>query len=367
MNFQDITRIRLANQHIPTASFERPEEVVLWFGSMQAQDYSAAKWAVALRSTSLTDKSLDEAFADGKILRTHVLRPTWQFVTPADIYWMLQLSAQRIHQQMAHWYRASGLDTVLLKKTDAIIAKILQGNKQLTRPEIASVLKQSNIGVELNNLRLTFIMLHAEVEGVICSGALTGKQHTYALLDERAPQTKKLTHDEALAELTKRYFLSHGPATIKDYSWWSGLSTARAKDSVEMLEPKLDRAVIDEKEYFFIASENNKSSSNAGVYLLPNFDEYIIGYAERSDIFDSSLAAGLDARHNPLFQNTILIDGQIIGTWKHTFQKSKVTVTAKPFIKLQKSDQELLKEAMVRYSEFMNLQMELVITSTGFT
>ncbi len=219
MNLEEISRLRLVNQHIPAASFEYPEEVVSWFGAMQAQDYSAAKWAVALRSTSLTDKSLDEAFADGKILRTHVLRPTWQFVTPADIHWMLQLSAQRIHQQMAHWYRGSGLDNTLFKKTNAIIAKTLHGNKQLTRPEIASALKQSNIGVELNNLRLTFIVLHAEVEGVICSGALKGKQHTYALLEERAPQTKKLTNDEALAELTKRYFLSHGPATIKDYSW----------------------------------------------------------------------------------------------------------------------------------------------------
>ena len=210
-----------------------------WFGAIQAQDYSAAKWAVALRSTSLTDKSLDEAFADGKILRTHVLRPTWQFVTPADIYWLLQLSAQRIHQQMAHWYRTSGLDNSLFKKTDAIMAKILQGNKQLTRPEIASILKQSNIGVELNNLRLTFIILHAEVEGVVCSGALKGKQHTYAFLDERVPQKRKLTRDEALAELTERYFLSHGPATIKDYSWWSGLSTIGAKSGIEMLKSKL--------------------------------------------------------------------------------------------------------------------------------
>ncbi len=132
---------------------------------------------------------------------------------------------------------------------------------------------------------------------------------------------------------------------------------------MEILKPKLDLAVIDEKEYYFIASETNTSSSNERVYLLPNFDEYIIGYNDRSAIFDSSLAAGLDARHNPLFQNTILLNGKIIGTWKRTFLKNKVTVTAKPFIKLPKSNHELLKEAITRYSEFMNLQTELIITS----
>jgi len=196
----------MLNQRITEASFKHPQEVVSWFGAMQAQDYSAAKWAVTLRSNNLTDNLLDQAFAEGKILRTHVLRPTWQFVTPADIRWLLQLSSLRIHEQMRHWYLISGLDTDMFKKTDATIAKVLKGGNQLTRTEIGSVLKQSNIGVELNNLRLTFMMLHAEVEGIICSGALRGKEHTYALLDERAPQNRHLTHDEALAELVKRYF-----------------------------------------------------------------------------------------------------------------------------------------------------------------
>jgi len=150
---------------------------------------------------------------------------------------------------------------------------MLYGGNQLTRPEIASLLKQSNIGVELNNLRLTFIMLHAEVDGVICSGALKGKEHTYALLDEQAQKTITLSHDEALAELTKRYFLSHGPTTIKDYRWWSSLTLAEAKRGIDILSPQLQKETIEGKDYFFIFPEKIKSSSSPTVCLLPNFDE----------------------------------------------------------------------------------------------
>jgi len=239
---------------------------------------------------------------------------------------------------------------------------VLHGGKQLARPEIASVLKQSSIGFELNNIRLTFIKLHAELDEVVCSGALKGKEHTYALLDERAPNTKKLTRDEALAELTRRYFLSHGPATIKDYAWWSSLTVTEAKHGFEMIAFQLTHETIAGQDYWFAPSEN-KPKSKAAIDLLPNFDEYIIGYTDRSAIFDATYAQRLDARHNPLFQHTIVIAGQIMGTWKRTLQKDKVVVFVKPFVKLLSSQQKLLVKAVARYGKFVDLPVELVMAN----
>jgi hypothetical protein len=364
MNLEDVTRLRMRNQRLDESSFEHPDYVVSWFGAMQAQDYSAAKWAVSLRSKNLSNSLLDQSFGEGKILRTHVLRPTWHFVTPADIRWMLQLTAPHIRAQAIHWYRSLGLTDEVFAKTDALLTEALCG-KQLTRSNLAKPLKQSGINIVLNNLRLTFIMFHAEIEGIICSGALQGKEHTYALLDERAPQTRLLTHDEALAELTERYFRSHGPATVKDYTWWSSLPVAEAKHGIEMVGSELRREKIGGQDYWFFAPEDINRFSIDASYLLPNFDEYIIGYSDRNSIFDVSYASGLDARHNPLFQHTIVMDGRIAGTWKRTLQKNKAIVVVKPFVKLDNSKQECLRKAVLGYGRFMGLPAELVIENSS--
>ena len=361
MNLEDVTRLRMRNQRWCESSFEHPDDVVSWFGAMQAQDYSAAKWAVSLRSKNLSNSLLDQSFGEGKILRTHVLRPTWHFVTPADIRWILQLTAPHIRAQAIHWYRSLGLTDEVFTKTDAVLTEALKCGRQLTRSNLAEPLKQLGINVVLNSLRLTFIMFHAELEGIICSGALQGKEQTYALLDERAPQIKLLKHNEALAELTERYFRSHGPATVKDYTWWSSLPVAEAKHGIEMVGSELRREKIGGQDYWFFAHEDINQFSLAASYLLPNFDEYIIGYSDRSAIFDGSYASGLDARHNPLFQHTIVMDGRIAGTWKRTLQKSKIIVFVKPFVKLDNSKQECLRKAAIEYGRFLDLPIELVL------
>jgi hypothetical protein len=216
MTHLEIAHQRLHNQLISRQTFEKAGDVVGWLGAVQAQDYAAAKWAVGQRVQEATDVAIDRAFADGAILRTHVMRPTWHFVTPADIRWMLQLTAPRVNALNASYYRQRALDDDIFKRSNAILAKALQGGKQLTRTELASVLQQAGIATG-DLLRLTYLMIRAELDGVLCSGARRGKQFTYALLDEQAPQAKSLERDEALAELTRRYFTSHGPATLQDF------------------------------------------------------------------------------------------------------------------------------------------------------
>src|SRR5579859_7689416 len=236
----DIAHRRLHNQFLSQQTFEKPGELVQWLGAVQAQDYGAAKWALGLRLHGTTDTMIEQAFAGGEILRTHVMRPTWHFVTPADIRWMLMLTAPRVLAASAYYFRLSELDDALFAKTNAALAEALQGDKQLTRSELALALQQAGIAVG-DLLRLTYIIMRAELDGIICSGARRGKQFTYALLDERVPQSRVLDHNEALAEFALRYFTGHGPATLQDFVWWSGLTVADAKAGLEMASSQLIR------------------------------------------------------------------------------------------------------------------------------
>jgi Winged helix DNA-binding domain len=178
---------------------------VEWLGAVQAQDFAAAKWALGLRLQGVTDDDIEQAFIDGAILHTHVMRPTWHFVSPADIRWLLALTAPRVHAASASYNRKLELDDAVFRCTHAVLANALQGGKQLTRDELASALQQAGIATE-GEQRVTHIMMRAELDGIICSGARRGQQFTYALLAERAPHARMLARDEALAELTRRYW-----------------------------------------------------------------------------------------------------------------------------------------------------------------
>ena len=349
----EVSRYRLHNHRINAAPLRTPGEVVGWLGAVQAQDYASAKWALGLRLQRATDADIEQAMADGTILRTHVMRPTWHFVAPEDIRWLLALTAPRVHVANAYQYRRLELDNALFRRSNAALAKALRDGQQLTRAELASVLRQA--GIEASDLRLVYLILGAELEGIICSGARRGKQFTYALLDDRVPATKTLPRDQALAELARRYFTSHGPATEEDFSWWSGLTRADVRSSLEMVKPQLAHEVTARGTYWFVTSRPPTKNSSHAAFLLPNFDEYVVGYADRSAIFDSSHANKLDARGNPLFQHTILIKGQIVGTWKRTLKKEMVVVETNLFTRLTKAENRAVALALQRYGEFLEL------------
>ncbi|MBK8031171.1 MAG: winged helix DNA-binding domain-containing protein [Chloroflexi bacterium] len=195
---------RLYNQRLVGTPFDKPEAVVAWMGAVQSQEYALAKWALGQRTAAMSDDLVDQAFAAGKILRTHVMRPTWHFVTPFDIRWMLQLTAPRVHALNAYMYRKLELDEALLQRANGVLAEALEGGQQLTREELATALEAANIAAK--GMRLGYIMHYAELEAVVCSGPRRGKQFTYMLLDERAPHARTLAPDEALAELVTRFF-----------------------------------------------------------------------------------------------------------------------------------------------------------------
>jgi hypothetical protein len=358
MDNSDIIGIRLYNQKLSGTKFKTAHEVVSWLGAVQAQDYAGAKWALAQRMQDAKDSALDQALADGSILRTHLLRPTWHFVAPDDIRWLLKLTAPRVHAASAFMYRQSGLDKTLFKKSNTILEKALRGGKQLTRTELAAYLGKA--GIEADGVPLTYLVMYAELEGLICSGGRRGKQFTYALLEERAPQVRDLTLDEALAELTARYFSTRGPATIQDYVWWSGLTIADARRGLEMAKSKFVCEEINGQMYWFPDVSLPRKTETPAAYLLPNYDEYIVAYTDRSALWDDLHTAKLDSRGNALFQYTVVLDGRVVGTWKRMIKKNQVVIEMLPFTALTKSQRQAVTEEAERYGRFLNLPVELI-------
>jgi len=352
----DILRQRLQNQLLSQTKFTQPSQVVAWLGAVQSQDYAGAKWAISQRTNGLTDGEIERCFAKGEILRTHVLRPTWHFVTPQDIRWMLALTAPRVLALLAFLDRQLTVDQSLIKQTNTILAKALEGGKQSTRAEIGSVLQKN--GVQTNGLRLGHIVMHAELDGIICSGARKGKQFTYALLEERAPQAKTLEHEEALAELTKRYFRSHGPATLKDFVWWSGLTMAEARKGIDFVKSEFEQEVIEGQNYWFAAWRPVRKPSPT-TFLLPNYDEYTVGYTDRSAIFDASHADKFP-RESVLAQS-ILVAGRIVGTWKRTIKKKEIVIELAPFTLPTNEQNQAIIAATQQYGKF--LELPVVITN----
>ncbi len=350
----DILSYRLYNQRLSQTGFVSPAEVVSWFGAVQAQDYAGAKWALGQRTKNATEAEIDTAFDEGKILRTHVMRPTWHFVAPADIRWLLKLTAARVHAANGYQYRALEIDPALRSRSQTVMEKALRGGKYLTRDEIAETLTQAGISSQIQ-LKVTYLVLSGELDGLLCSGPRRGKQFTYALLEERVPPGQHLDRNEALAELTRRYFTSHGPATILDFVWWSGLTSAEAKSGLEMVRSEFAREIIADQTYWFKDGGVVSREKSPAIHLLPDYDEYGVGYTDRRLIYDSSNDGLLDARGAFLAQYTLAIDGQIMGTWKRTLKKNSVTIEVVPFRALKKSETKAIVEAGERYGKFLEL------------
>jgi len=352
----DVARQRLRNQQLSSPKFTKAGDVVKWMGAVQAQDYYGAKWALGQRMLSATDEDIERAFAHGKILRTHIMRPTWHFVSPADIRWMLKLTAPRVNACNSHYYRKLELDERVFRQSNKVLVAALRGGKQLTRDILRNVLQQARIST--SGLRLVYILARAELDGVICSGARQGKQFTYALLDERAPQTKDLSRDECLSELTRRYFASHGPATVQDFVWWSGLTVADAKAGIEMTKRRLVQEVVDGQTYWLPASTPAARGSSQAAYLLPTYDEYLIAYKDRGFAVDSIHGKQAISR-NPVFSSPIVIAGRVVGSWKRSFKESSVVITINPFSSFGKSERQTVDEAAQRYGSFLNMRVVL--------
>ena len=326
-----ITEQRLLNQLITGPGRRRPADVVAWCGAVQAQEYDAAKWGVGLRMhDGAVDQAIERAFDLGQILRTHVMRPTWHFVTPHDIRWLLELTGPRVHSRMSPYNRQLELDARTLRRGTRVIERALRDRHYLTRTELGDRLARSKLVI--TGMRLAHLAMYAELEGVICSGPRRGKQFTYALLAERAPNARRLGHDEALGELSRRYFRSHGPATVRDFVWWSGLTTADAKRGLEM--NKARREEVGGRTYWTIDAGPSGPRRESSVHLLPIYDEYLVAYRDREAVphGPASISPVFPPRVN--FQHALVVAGQVAGTWRTAGNTGVVSIEANVLARL---------------------------------
>jgi hypothetical protein len=350
----DIARRRLANQHLSSPTFRKPNDVVTYLGAVQAQDYAGAKWAIAQRTRGALDAAVEQALTAGTILRTHVLRPTWHFVAPADIRWMLALTAPRVNALMAYYDRKLELDDDVFRRSNRALTKALRDGTQLTRPELAQVLLRAGVDASLPQ-RLGHLMMRAELDAVVCSGARRGKQFTYALLEERVPPAAPFGRDESLHELTMRYFTTRGPATPQDFSWWSGLTVADAKKGLHLAEDQLESETIGNHTYWFDPAGKPRSQAASMAHLLPNYDEFFIAYKDRSAIGHALRTHDRDTVRQALSAHVIAVDGQLVGGWKRTITKDAVVIELNVLTRLTDAHQRLIVAAATRFGAFLEL------------
>jgi len=358
MNTAEIIRRRLANQHLAGNPLSTPLEVVVAQGAVQSQDFYGGLWGLAVRlPAGWTESAVEAWFTDGRILRTHILRPTWHFVAAADMRWMLMLSAPRVHAINGHMYRQTGVDTATQKRAMKIFQRSLEGGRQLIRKELAAALEAGGVPIgsgQPASIRLAYIVMFAELEGLLTSGPRRGKQFTYMLLDERAPARGRLpARKDALAELAGRYFGARGPATAQDFAWWSGLTQADCRAGAQAAG--LHSAELDGKTYWW-SEALPPAKSARGAWLLPNFDEYGIGFADRSHTEPASYK-DFWAGGALMLPHFYAINGRTAGMWKRELRKDEVHITLQsPFGGDAKADAKALKPSIKRYGEFLGLK-----------
>jgi Winged helix DNA-binding domain len=341
---------RLSNHYLGKNRFGDPSDVVAWFGAVQAQDYLGSLWAIGLRIIDATEGAVEKAIADRRIVRTWPMRGTLHFVPAADVRWMLDLLTPRVIARSAGRYRHLELDERTFARSKKVFVRALEGGKQMTRREMYKALEAAKISVA--GQRGIHILGHLAQEGLLCFGDRRAKQQTFALLEEWVPPARSLNREEALAKLARCYFRSHGPATLHDFAWWSGLKMTEARAGLEMVQADFSNAVIDGQAYWSPSSTPEaKSKSRAPVaILLPVYDEYTVAYKDRSAVLDPSHSS---QSGNGIFSSPIALNGLIAGTWSRELKKDAVIISASPFARFEQAERSALERAAKRFGEFV--------------
>jgi hypothetical protein len=354
MDPSTISRLRLISQQIANTNFSSAQEIVGWMGAMQAQDYAMAKWAVGVRLPGSTQADIQGAIDSGQMLRTHVLRPTWHLVSAEDIHWLLALTAPRLKASLMHRHAELELSEVVVAKSNRLIERTLRDGRHMKREDLMMVLKQASIPTNEN--RASHLFLCAELEGILCSGADRDGRPTYALLPERVPERRSLAKEEALASLAKTYFSSRCPATLQDFTWWSGLTSQDARQALDLVKANFVPETIANQTYWLSpACAKDAFSSQETLYLLPAYDEFLISYQERG--------ASLQQANNPhmisengIFRPVIALDGQVLGIWKRRLAQNKVVVEIELFKPANQTLLHKIEAAAARFSHFLGLE-----------
>jgi len=357
MNHSELLELRLRNQLISAHAPLSPGEVVRQLGAMQAQDLLGAKWALALRSgPDVSDADVEQAIAEKQLVRSWPMRGTLHFAPPEDLRWMQSVTSKKLIDSAAGRREQLGLTDEQLSRAAEAAAEGLGGGRALERREMLALFEAA--GVSTARQRGYHLLWHLSQQGLLCFGPMQGKQPTFVLLDEWLPPTGPIGREEAVALFAKRYFTGHGPATLKDFARWTGLSMAEARAGLAAVTGDFECVSVDGVEYWVVSSAADSAAgwTEAGrtLYLLPGFDEYVVGYGDRQQMFGgfhddyhSQVAA------NGMFAPVVVADGQVIGTWKRAVKARDVVVTPALFRKLDRAERVMLAEQVERYGIYL--------------
>lgn len=347
-----IAQLRLANQRVTGIKEETPEDVVRLLGAVQAQDYNQSLWAIGLRMREATLAGVEKALQDGTILRTWGMRGTIHTILAEDAGWMLKLLGRRAAERITpkSWaYHAT--DANMMALAEKTFVKKLRGGKVITRQGMIDIL--AKVGIPNDHQQSYFILSYLSFQGVLCPGPPQGREQTFVLLDEWAPRQRELGAEESVVELARRYFPSHGPATLADFANWSGLRMPEAQLGLDAIHNGLTMERVNGKEYWL----SPESRPGSGTHLLPAYDELLIGYKDRGPSYETYGPVPIST-HNGMFFATAVEDGQVIATWKRTITKTRVSIELTPVAPL---DAEQVREHAEAFGRFLGLPPKLVV------
>ena len=347
----NIGRSRLANQHISRPTFGDPAKVVRWLGAVQAQDYNGGLWAVGLRTKGATEATVEDAVARRAIVRTWPMRGTLHFVAAEDVRWILPTLTPRVVAGAQSRFRQLGLDGATFAKSARVAEKALTGGNVLRRDRLYEIWQAA--GIKTHESRGLHLLGVLSQQGLLCFGPRDGKQQTFTLLEEWLPQSRTLARADALGELARRYFTSHGPATVHDFAWWSGLTVTDARAGLECVKPELESEDVDDRTLWFADLPSGRAG-NGTAYLLPPWDEFTVAYRDRRDVLDPRYARRVNAGGG-ILSPVIVVRGRVVGSWQRTIRKDTVTVTPKFFHAVDLADREAIGKAVKRYARYLGL------------
>lgn len=347
----DVTTRRLHNQGLLATRFGTPEEIVRWNLAVQAQDYPGAKWTLGQRLEGIRDDDLDRLFDAGRILRTHVMRPTWHFVLPEDLRWLLALTAPRVHAANRTRYLELGLDEPTRERGREAIQRAIADAGPLTRNELREAIAAA--GIDASEQRTAYLLMYSELEAAIVSGPRRGRQHTYALFDDRVPPGGERDREEAMAELVARYIASHGPATPHDIAWWSGLTISDARRGLAMVEDQLACAEIDGVAWWHAPGEVPERPAGPLVHLLQPWDEYVVGFRNHHPAWDPATRELQHPKGELWNAGLIAVDGLVIGGWRRKVTAREARITTILREPLGPAQRAALEAAAERYGRFL--------------
>ncbi|MGZ7441153.1 winged helix DNA-binding domain-containing protein [Paenibacillus sp. TH7-28] len=361
---KEIAYRRLRNQRIAWLKEKTPSEVTRRLGALQAQDYTQALWAIGLRMQNASAGEIEQAIADKHIILTWAMRGTLHFVPAEDLNWMLKLLTPRILAKDKRRLEQLELDPKRITQSEKIIYSALKEKRWLSRPDLMKLLEDA--GIDTKQQRGYHLLWYLAQTGLICLGPVEGKQQTFVLLEDWVYRHNKLSAEESLRELARRFFTGHGPATLHDFAWWSGLTITEARNGLESVQKTLYSEKIEGVDYWMGPDDAQVNVEDSIICLLPGYDEYLLGYKDRSAVLDPDYAPLIVPGNNGVFMPMLVVNGEVAGTWKRTVKKSGIDIVIRPFTALG-SRKERVIEAARRYGEFVHLPVSQVIIEENGT